>query len=154
YCKGEKPVISHYNNQYDVLFGLLLHHLRSGKRDWLDVADPLARHLIDIDIYHTDKDGAKYNGGLFWHTDHYGSAATGTPRGYSRANAQPGKSYGGGPSCEHNYSTGLLHYYYLTGDPQAREAVLGLATWVVNMDDGRNNILGLIDDGPSGLASR
>ena len=44
-------------------------------------------------------------------------------------------------------------YYYQTGDPQAHDAVLSLANWVVNMDDGRLNILGLIDDGPTGLAS-
>ena len=30
-----------------------------------------------------------------------------------------GPSPGGGPSCEHNYTTGLLHYYYLT--PMRRE---------------------------------
>jgi hypothetical protein len=46
-----------------------------------------------------------------------------------------------------------LHYYYLTGDPRAHEAVLSLVDWVVAMDDGRQTVLGLIDDGPTGLAS-
>src|SRR5205823_825595 len=63
------------------------------------------------------------------------------------------RSYGGGPCNEHNYTTGLLHYYFLTGDPNARAAVLGLADWVINMDDGRRNLLGLIDGGPTGRAS-
>jgi len=115
---------------------------------------PLARHVIDIDIYHTDRDKAAFNGGMFWHTDHYRDAATATHRAYSRSNCQPrDRSYGGGPCNEHNYTTGLLHYYFLTGDPNARAAVLGLADWVVNMDDGRRNLLGLIDGGPTGRAS-
>ena len=44
------------------------------------------------------------------------------------ANVRPGDhSYGGGPGNTHNYTTGLLHYYYCTGDPAAREAVVSLA---------------------------
>ena len=63
------------------------------------------------------------------------------------------QDYGGGPSNEHNYTTGLLHYYYLTGDPLAREAVLGLANWVINMDDGSHHLLGRFDRRPTGLCS-
>jgi hypothetical protein len=154
YYKGDAPVVSHYNNQYDVVNGLLIQYCRTGDARWLELADPLARHVIDIDIYHTNEDRAAYNGGLFWHTDHYRDAATSTHRAYSRANCGPVRSaYGGGPCSEHNYTTGLLHYYYLTGDPGAREAVLDLANWVVAMDDGRRTILSLLDDGPTGLAS-
>ena len=64
-----------------------------------------------------------------------------------------GSSYGGGPSCEHNYTTGLLHYHFLTGSPEARESVLSLADWVIRMDDGRNTVFGLLDNGPTGAAS-
>ena len=85
---------------------------------------------------------------------HYKDAATATHRAYSKANKKPGQPYGGGPGNEHNWSTGLLHYYYLTGDPLAHDAVLSLANWVINRDDGRQTFLGLIDDGPTGLASR
>lgn len=152
--EGAPPVVSHYNNQYDVLQGLVLQWLRSGDPRWFDLFDPLARHVIDIDIYHTTRDRAAYNGGLFWHTDHYRDAATSTHRAYSRANRKSaGRRYGGGPCAEHNYATGLLSYHYLTGDPDAREAVIALADWVVAMDDGARNLLGLIDDGPTGLAS-
>ncbi len=120
----------------------------------LDLADPLARHVIDIDIYHTHADKAAYNGGLFWHTDHYRDASTSTHRCYSRANRGTlRRAYGGGPSNQHNYTTGLLHYYYLTGNPLARDTVLSLANWVIRMEDGSRNILGLIDDGPSGYSS-
>jgi hypothetical protein len=114
----------------------------------------LARHVTDVDIYHTDRDKAAYNGGLFWFTDHYLDAATSTHRTYSRHNAPSnGVPYGGGPGSEHAFATGLLTYYYLSGDPDAWEAVLSLADWIVNMDDGSLNLLGLIDDAPTGLAS-
>ncbi len=127
YYKGEAPVISHYNNQYDTINGLLLQYLRTGDPRWYELADPLARHVMDIDIYHTDRDKAAYNGGLFWHTNHYQDARTCTHRSYSRYNFKRGDPFvGGGPSSNHNYSSGLLHYHYLTGDPGARELVVGL----------------------------
>jgi hypothetical protein len=154
YYPGPPPVISHYNNQYDFVYGSLLQYVRTGRAAWFELADALARHVIDIDIYHTDRDRAAYNGGLFWHTDHYRDASTCTHRAYSRANRGPlGRSYGGGPGNEHNYTTGLLHYYFLTGDLDAREAVIGLADWVIGMDEGGRTPLGLIDDGPTGRAS-
>src|SRR5262249_6816004 len=64
-----------------------------------------------------------------------------------------GRPYGGGPGCEHNFTTGLATYYFLTGDPVARAAALSLADWVVAMDDGARTVLGLLDDGPTGVAS-
>jgi hypothetical protein len=151
---GSDPFVSHYNNQYDSIHGSILQFLRTGQADWWAFLDPLARHVIDIDIYHTQQDRAAYNGGLFWFTDHYQTAATSTHRTYSRANVPKDRSsYGGGPGSEHNFTRGLLHYYYLTGDPQASEAVLELAHWVIAMDDGRRTILSLLDDGPTGLAT-
>ena len=75
----------------------------------------LAAHVIDIDIYHCDRDKTAYNRGLFWHTVHYVDADTATHRSYPKA----GKVCGGGPSCEHNYTTGLMLHYFLTGDPRS-----------------------------------
>jgi hypothetical protein len=151
---GPAPVISHYNNQYDTVYGTLLQFFRTGEPHWVTLHDALARHVIDIDIYHTDRDRAAYNGGMFWHTDHYRDAATSSHRSYSRSNAATdSRVYGGGPGSAHNYTTGLLHYHFHTGDRAAREAVLSLANWVINMDDGNRNILGWLDDGPTGLAT-
>ena len=150
---GPDALISHYNNQYDFIYGALIHFLRTGDPRWRQLSDKAARHTIDIDIYHTDQDKSAYNHGLFWHTDHYKDAGTCTHRTYSRQNGGKG-GYGGGPSNEHNYTSGLLHYYYLTGDPGAAEAVLELAGWVLGMDDGAQTLLGLIDDGPTGSASQ
>jgi hypothetical protein len=149
------PLVSHYNNQYDVIYGAIVQYASSGDPLWFTLMADLAKHVIDIDIYHTREDRPAYNGGMFWHTDHYTDAATATHRAYSEAivEARGLQNYGGGPSNEHNYTTGLLHYYYLTGDPLARETVLGLATWVINMDDGSHRLLGRFDRRPTGLSS-
>lgn len=150
---GGTPFVSHYNNQYDFIYGAIVHYLRSGDPRWWRLADDAARHHIDIDIYHTQHDRPAFNGGLFWHTDHYLPAHTCTHRTYSRANGRPG-AYGGGPSNEHNYTSGLLHYYFLTGDPEAAAAVRELADWVVAMDDGSATLFSVIDAGPTGAASK
>ncbi len=153
--EGPPPVVSHYNNQYDIVHGSAVQFLRTGDARWFDLLDPLARHVMDIDVYHTGLDRPAYAGGLFWHTDHYRDARTATHRCYSRANAgASARGYGGGPCSEHNYTTGLQHFYFLTGDPDARDAVTGLADWVIRMDDGGLTLLGLVDDGPTGLASQ
>ena len=153
YYDGSKTIISHYNNQFDSVYGGILQLARTGNVAWFELFDPLARHVSDIDIYHTQQDRAAYNGGLFWHTDHYSDAATCTHRTYTTKNAKPGQDYGGGPSDEHNYTTGLLHHYYLTGNPESQAAVISLADWVVNIDDGTQTVFGLLDTGPTGLAS-
>ncbi|MFK7822091.1 MAG: hypothetical protein AB8G99_25565 [Planctomycetaceae bacterium] len=150
---GDGTIVSHYNNQFDLIVGGVQHHLRTGDVSWFDFFDQLARHVADIDIYHTTKDRGVYNGGLFWHTDHYADAATSTHRTYSKKNAIGKDGYGGGQSDEHNYTTGLLFHHYLTGNMQSRDAVIELADWVLNMDDGTQTIFSLVDDGPSGLAS-
>jgi hypothetical protein len=130
--RGAKPLVAHFNNQYDFVDGALVQFLRTGDDRWRRLMDDAARHTIDIDVYHTQEDRAAYNGGLFWHTDHYKEAGTCTHRTYSRRNG--GRGYGGGPCNEHNYTTGLLHYHYLTGDDDAAEVVLSLADWVLAMD--------------------
>jgi hypothetical protein len=152
---GQSPLVAHYNNQYDVIYGAIVQYFRSGDLRWFALMRDLARHVIDIDIYHTQEDRPAYNGGLFWHTDHYLDAATATHRAYSKANLRNDSShhYGGGPANEHNYTTGLLHYYFLTGDETAREAVLGLADWVISMDDGSQRFGGYFDRRPTGFCS-
>ncbi len=150
------PMVAHYNNQYDLIFGAGLHFLRTADQRWATLMTELATHVIDIDIYHTDRDRSAYNHGLFWHTDHYLPAGTATHRTFTRLNRpqQRGARYGGGPSNEHNYTSGLLLYHFLTGDPQGRQAVLELAEWVIAMDDGTRTVLAPVDSGPTGWASQ
>jgi hypothetical protein len=155
YYAGRRPVISHFNNQYDLIHGFLLEFLRSGESRWFELGRDLARHVIDIDIYHTRMDRPAYNGGLFWHTDHYQNADRASHRTYSKDSprARSAEPYGGGPANEHNYTSGLRLYHYLTGSRLARDAALSLADWVIAMDDGRKTVLGEIDRGPTGYAS-
>jgi hypothetical protein len=47
----------------------------------------------------------------------------------------------------------MLHHF-LTGDPQSREAAIGLARWVVDMDDGTRGVFRWIDRGDTGWASQ
>jgi hypothetical protein len=144
------PIVSHYNNQYDAVGGFARQFMRTADARWLQLMNALARHVNDIDIYHTDRDKAAYNHGLFWHTAHYVPAGKSSHRSYPR---DP-RVGGGGPANEHNYTAGLRLHWLLTGDPQSRDSAIGLAQWVVDMDDGRKNVLGWLSRGYTGLASQ
>jgi len=124
--------ISHYNNQYDPLMGFTLQYLHSGDSAWLDLSQPLSRHVQDIDIYDTEEDKAEYNGGPFWHTDHYLSAETCTHRSNSKYHtaAYDGFLGGGGPGGQHCYTTGLALQYFLFGDDHARQKVAQICDWI------------------------
>ncbi len=139
---GPEPLISHYNNQYDCIYGMLMQYMATGNPDWFLLADHLAVHVKDIDIYHTDEDRPEYNGGLFWHTDHYIDAGTGTHRCFSKKHMpyRNPSAYGGGPSPSHNYSSGCLFHYYLTGDLSSVEAVKELASFVLSNIDMENTV--------------
>jgi hypothetical protein len=146
---GGTDFISHYNNQYDGIWGCWLQFMRTGEARWRQLACDLAAHVADIDVYHTSCDKSAYNHGMFWHTFHYIDAGLSTHRGYPKA---PGV-WGGGPSSEHNYTSGLLLQYYVTGEERFREVVLELAQWVLTMDDGQATPFKWIYRGPTGLAS-
>ncbi|HEX5473151.1 MAG TPA: polysaccharide deacetylase family protein [Vicinamibacterales bacterium] len=143
------PLVSHYNNQYDGVAGFAIQFFRTGDTRWWTAMDELASHVSDIDIYHTNGDKPAYNGGLFWHTYHYSDADRSTHRSYARSSPTDG----GGPSNEHDYATGLMLHYLLTGDLRSREAVIGLGRWVLAMDDGRRTPFRWLDRGDTGLAS-
>lgn len=146
----EAPLVSHYNNQYDAIAGFALQFMRTADRRWYELMADLTAHVIDIDIYHCDEDKSAYNGGLFWHTAHYIDAGLSSHRTYPRA---PGVR-GGGPADEHNHTSGLMLHYFLTGDLQSREAAVGLAQWVINMDDGQQTPFRWLAGGHTGLATQ
>ncbi len=124
--------ISHYNNQYDPLMGMTLQYLFHGEQKWLQLFKPLNRHIQDIDIYDTLDDKAEYNGGLFWHTDHYLSAETASHRSNSKhhTSVYDGFLGGGGPGGQHCYTTGLALQYWLYADESAKNKVEQLCNWV------------------------
>lgn len=147
HSEPDKPLVSHYNNQYDVVLGLGLNYLRGGDAKFRELMYDLARHIIDIDIYHTDDDLACYNHGMFWHTVHYIDAGLATHRTY------PTGTCGGGPSSGHAYSRGLLLYYYLTGDRTALEAVTKMGEWIIASEDGRRTKYRWLAGGETGLTT-
>lgn len=142
--QGDAELISHYNNQYDPLYGFIRQYLLSKNDKWWELAQDLAQHVKDIDIYHTDKDKIEYNHGLFWHTDHYLPAETASHRTYSKyqdANAYQDHAGGGGPGGQHCYTTGLALHYFLTGDETSKQAVIKLAHWITNVYEGSGTFL-------------
>jgi hypothetical protein len=149
---GPGVLTSHYNNQYDTTGGFLFQFLRSGDLRWWDQGAALARHVVDVDVYHTTEDKPAYNHGMFWHTYHYGHADTATHRTYPLAGK--GHTHGGGPSADHNYTTGLMLYHFLTGDELARETVADLAQYVLDIDDGAKTPFRWLDRGHTGGASK
>jgi hypothetical protein len=144
-----EPLLSHYNNQYDAVLGFAIQFFRSADPRWWGPLEELARHVIDIDVYHTDGDKSVYNHGMFWHTVHYLDAGLSNHRSYPKA---PG-SLGGGPSAGHLYATGLLLFHFLTGDPLARETVLELGRYVIDADDGSATIFRFLAGGETGHIS-
>ena len=147
--KGPAPLVSHYNNQYDAVAGFAIQFMRSGDVRWWQAMSELAAHVTDIDLYHTRRDRAAYNGGCFWHTFHYKDAGRSTHRAYPRAEGVNG----GGPSNEQDYSTGLMFHHFLTGSAESRESVRQLSEWVVALDDGTRSPFRWLSRANTGLAS-
>jgi len=147
FSEPQPPLISHWNNQYDLVYGLGINFLRTGDARWFRLMDAMARHVRDIDIYHTDEDKSAYNHGLFWHTVHYVDAARATHRSY------PAGTVGGGPCAEHAYARGLFLHYCLTGEHASRDAVIELGDWVLDMEDGRRTPFRWFSRSPTGLSS-
>jgi hypothetical protein len=173
--KGPQPLISHYNNQFDVVGGCAVQFLRSADPRWWNLLIPAADHTCDIDVYHTDGDKAAYNRGLFWMTFHYADADTGTHRGYPRSLRHPdftcpgrdldslgeiglalkqqlAAGVGGGPGASHNYNAGLMLAYFLTGNPLYRDTAIDLARFVIRMDAPRR-VFWLLSGEYTGLAT-
>jgi len=142
-----EPLVSHYNNQYDVLLGFAHQYLLSGDSRWYELMDDLARHIMDIDVYRTELDRAEYNHGLFWHTDHYVSAGTATHRTYSKLQQSATHQVsGGGPGGQHCYTGGLRAYFLLTGNARARETVLQMTRWIDIVYQGSGSLFECVVD--------
>ncbi|EMI44583.1 hypothetical protein RRSWK_02649 [Rhodopirellula sp. SWK7] len=173
YHRGNSPLISHYNNQYDCTLGFAIQFLRSGDRRWWDWAVRSADHAWDIDTYHTNQDKLLYNGGLFWHTYHYADAHTATHRSYpnrissstfddgvdlktlGETGKKLAKNYavGGGPAASHNYPTGWMVLYSLTGRKIYRDAAVNAAEYVLRIDDGTKTPFRLLCQSDTGYST-
>ena len=133
FSDNKQEFISHYNNQYDVIKGALIQFMRTGEKAWFILALEMGDHVSDIDIYHTEKDKYQFNKGLFWHTNHHLDAATATHRTHSKHHRKfkPAEMVGGGPAYDHNYASGLLYLYWMTGETRYKDAVVELSENII-----------------------
>lgn len=139
---NDDSLVSHYNNQYDPIYGFARQYILTGDQRWYTLMDDLAKHIIDIDIYHTDQDRPEYNNGQFWHTDHYLDGRHCTHRTFSKTHMglDHVEQSGGGPGSEHCYTTGLMYHYFLTGNQNCKNSVLQIALWSKNSNEGTNTL--------------
>ncbi len=126
-------VVSHYNNEYDLGFGMLQQAMRTVEADpamaraWWKLGTEALWHEADIDIYHTRRDPAPiYNGGTFTHTAHGVEAARSTHRGAPRDEVWGALDWpwhrGSTPESGHFRNRGILLAYLLSGDRHLLEA--------------------------------
>jgi hypothetical protein len=136
-------LVSHYNNQYDPIYGFARQYILSGDPRWQTLTEDLVRHVLDIDIYHTNRDRPEYNQGIFWHTDHYLNGTYCTHRTFSilHLNSDHVEQSGGGPGTEHCYTSGLMMHYFMTGNSASKQAVIQLAKWAKLSNEGNNTLV-------------
>ena len=116
YYKQETP--SYRNNYYDVMRGLFAEYMMSGDGRWFDRGEEATLHFMDIDQIHTcsGRPGqAGANSSVY--TPHHNDAP-----GIWSAMLRP--------------AGGLLTYWRLSGDEDAREAALLLADYIVRTNAG------------------
>ena len=149
---GAPPLVSHYNNQYDAIAGFG-HPVPADRRLALVVDSWTIWPRMSSTSTSTTRRTTR---------PRTTTACSGTPTTtWTPATRRIGRIpnadgvVGGGPSADHNYTTGLMLHYFLTGDrldPRMRS--IGLARWVDR--DGRRTrrALGWLSRGPTGLVSR
>jgi len=126
-------VVSHFNNEYDLGFGMLEQAMRNADADpslaraWWRLGLEALWHEADIDIYHTRDDLAPvYNGGTFTHTAHGVEAARSTHRASPRDEVYGLLEWpwgrGGGTESGHFRNRGICLGYLLTGDRHLLDA--------------------------------
>ncbi|MFH1572102.1 MAG: hypothetical protein ABIL09_29190 [Gemmatimonadota bacterium] len=114
-----------WSNLYqEVDYGAYIVALLAGRRDFFDYAEAYQGHFMDLDICHYHPDPA-------WVGASYGISPYHTGHQPYALNAPLG---------------GLFLLYHLTGDPDAREAAVGIAEWLhalnVGMGSGSGRAVG------------
>ncbi len=102
------------NNYYERMLGLWSEWFLSGDRAWYDLAEDVSRHLMDVAIVHSEVPGHDWLGAIHG----------------------PGDNHVSGPWSPNLRIAGLALYQKLTGDPDAREAFLGVAEFCLRSHAG------------------
>jgi hypothetical protein len=93
-------------NHYDWIYGMYLQFMRTGFLSFANLARVMARHEIDLDIYHTNNDDPAFNYQKNWES--------------RPSHNNPNNTFGGGrPS--HTWAQGYALHWLLTGDPRGRD---------------------------------
>lgn len=95
------------NGYYDVQQGLFSEYLMTGDARWFDHLEAAVRHIMDVDVCYASAE----------HPDWVGSL-----RGYFNPDHSTG-----GPWNPTQRTKGMLNYWRITGDRDARDAALGVA---------------------------
>lgn len=108
------------NGEFDFGWVLLRQYLREPDHDrvWLEQAEAVLRHVMDIDVLHTDDDASWANHGVRKHDG----------GGFAR--------HSRGPDFSHFWVRGLLAFHVTTGDARAKDVAVGeLGSWIRNRED-------------------
>lgn len=108
------------NAEFDFGWVLLRQYLREPEHDavWLEQAEAVLRHVMDVDVLHTDDDARWANHGV---RKHDGGKFT---------------EHGRGPDFSHFWVRGMLAYHLVTGDERAREVAVGeVGRWIENREE-------------------
>lgn len=111
---GQSPSALHY----DWTYIMLLHYIRTGKRNFFDAGVEMAKHRYDIDQYHGERYNLNSSGSSTkWinYMAFYESSGHADPCLHP---SHPSKV----SANSHTWNGGLLLYYLLTGDQKAIEA--------------------------------
>lgn len=116
-------------NHYDWSYGMYLQFMRTGYLPFANLARIMARHEIDLDIYHTNLDGTAFNYQKDWES--------------RPSHDDPGNTFGGGrPS--HTWVQGYALHWLLTGDPRGRDAfeeiIEGVRQYVYESFNGEGHV--------------
>lgn len=112
------------NNEYDLPFVMAMQFARTGERDYFEVLQASAWHMMDIDFIHHTTHAPLELGGVRIH---------GNQHVQYNCEAMPDYSI----ATSHMWSEGLLAYYYLTGHPTAFERAKSIGQCLLNMvEDG------------------
>ena len=110
------------NNEYDLAHSMALQFARTGERDYFEVMESTAWHMMDIDLIHHSSRNPLEVGGVRIHGDnHVQYNCEGTP-GLSLASS-------------HMWTEGLLEYYFLTGHPRALQMAESIGGCLLCMVD-------------------
>lgn len=130
---GQIPASLHY----DWTYVMLLHYLRTGKRNFFDAGSDMAKHRYDIDQYHGDKSapGISYTKYMQAYYESSGHADP-TTHAYNPSKVS---------LPTHTWDGGIVLYYLLTGDRRAYEAAEEVGQGMLNyfgtggLNDADNN---------------